>query len=396
MRNRAQLMRPTPMKSGWLPPLLILAASSLICLLILEGVVRLVEPRDVLRERFERGDPVFHHRFIPNASGYWKTREFNPRYIINSLGLRDREISKTKPKGTKRVLLLGDSFTEGNGVEAGEAFPARVQALVDAAGLSTRWEVLNAGEGSYSPLLQYLLLHKQLIDLEPDLVILNLDLSDLYDDIQYTKLATFDASGKPLAVRSEPERKLGPWYVEAVYSIKDFLKEHTRLYNFLRRYVAPLFVGRPEASNDARVDKYAMIRDGYAGDGSDWSLTFGYIEMIRDLLAARGVPLWLTVYPYGHQISPREWHKGRVFWSFEQNRVYSTAPQKQLEELGRSKGIPVINMTNDFLERSKKEFPLYFAFDGHFLPAGHAVAAEAIFRDLLPFLRQAEASQTKP
>jgi len=82
---------------------------------------------------------------------------------------------------------------------------------------------------------------------------------------------------------------------------------------------------------------------------------------------------------------------GRVDWSFEQNRVYTTAPQKQVEELGRSRGISVINMTDDFLERSKKEFPLYFAYDGHFLPAGHAVAAEAIFRELLPFLRQAEA-----
>ena len=56
--------------------------------------------------------------------------------------------------------------------------------------------------------------------------------------------------------------------------------------------------------------------------------------------AVRGVPLWLTVYPYGHQISPREWNDGRVDWSFEQNRVYTTAPQKQVEELGRSRGFP--------------------------------------------------------
>jgi len=32
-------------------------------------------------------------------------------------------------------------------------------------------------------------------------VILNLDLSDMYDDIDYTKLAVFDASGDPIAVR---------------------------------------------------------------------------------------------------------------------------------------------------------------------------------------------------
>jgi lysophospholipase L1-like esterase len=379
------------MKSNWIPNLLVLSITSLLCLLVLEAAVRVIEPKKVLREDFERPDPVFNHRFIPNARGNYKSLEFNVSYTINSIGLRDREISRNKPEGTKRVLILGDSFTEGNGVEAKDAFPQRLQALVDAAGLSTRWEVINAGEGSYSPLLEYLLLKKQLIDLEPNLVILALDLSDAYDDIHYTELATFDASGDPVAVRAEPERKRGPWYVEATYSFKDFLKDHTRLYNFVRRRVAPLLVARPDASGDLHVDKYAMIRDGYdpTKDGG-WSLAFGYIERIRDLLAVRGVPLWLTVYPYGLQISPREWNNGRVFWSFKQNRVYTTAPQKQVDEWGRSEGIPVIDMTDDFLKRSKEEFPLYFPGDGHFLPAGHAVAAEAIFRELLPFLRQAE------
>jgi hypothetical protein len=400
------------MKSRWIPSLLVLSITSLVCLLALEATVRIVEPKNVFRENFERLDPVFHHRFVPNASGWSKSREFKVSFSINAIGLRDREISRNKAEGTKRVLMLGDSFTEGQGVEAKDAFPARVQALVDAAGLSTRWEVLNAGEQSYSPLLEYLLLEKQLIDLEPDLVILNLDLSDVWDDIQYTKRATFNASGKPVAVRAEPvtfdasgkpvdvhaepETKLRPWYVEAIYSLEDFMKEHIRLYNFLRSRIAWRLMARLDASGDVRVDKYAMIRDGYHGDGSDWSLAFGYIERIRDLLTVRGVPLWLTVYPYGHQISPREWNDGRVDWSFEQNRVYTTAPQKQVEELGRSRGISVINMTDDFLERSKKEFPLYFAYDGHFLPAGHAVAAEAIFRELLPFLRQAEAPTKTP
>ncbi len=379
------------MKRRWIPNLLLLSITSLLCLLALEAAVRVVEPKNVLREHFERPDPVFHHRFVPNASGWYKQLEFNVHYSINAIGLRDREISRNKPEGTKRVLVLGDFFAEGNGVEAKDAFPAQLQALVDAAGLSTRWEVLNAGEAGYSPLLEYLLLEKQLIDLEPDLVILALDLSDVYDDIQFTKLATFDGSGKPVEARADPERNPGPWYVEATYSLKDILKEHTRLYNFLRRHIALAMLQPPDASGDVRTDKYAMTRDGYHGDASDWSLTFGYIERIRKLLAVRGVPLWLTVYPYGHQISPREWNGGRVFWGFEQNRVYTTAPQKQVEELGRSRGIPVINMTDDFLERSKKEFPLYFAYDGHFLPAGHAVAAEAIFRELLPFMRRAEA-----
>ena len=209
-------------------------------------------------------------------------------------------ISRAKPEGTGRVLLLGDSFTEGVGVEAADAFPARLQELVDHAGVQKRWEVINAGEASYSPILEYLLLKRVGLDLQPDLVILNLDLSDMYDDINYTKLAVFDASGDPIAVRPEPERKRGPWYVETAYTIKDFVKENTRAWNFLRRHITSFVIWnfgvRPNSSGDLRVDKYAEIRENYGGNyDQDFVLTYRYLEKMRDLLAARGCPMGFSV-----------------------------------------------------------------------------------------------------
>jgi lysophospholipase L1-like esterase len=372
-----------------LPSSLIVAGITvLVALVTFEVGVRIVEPKKILREHFEGAHPIYHHRFIPNSTGHYKQKEFNVHYSINSLGLRERELPRRKPEGTRRVLLLGDSFTEGNGVEGEDAFPAKLQALVDDLRLPTRWEVINAGEGSYSPLLMYLLLKNELIHLEPDLVILNLDVSDFYDDWQYTQLATFDVNGEPLAVRPDPEREKGRWYVEAAYAIKDFLKENTRGYNFLRRHVAPLLAERPDASGNVRVDKYAMLRDGYVFlDEPDLALTLGYIKKIRDFLDARGIPLWLAVYPYGHQVSAREWHHGRTYWRFEQNRTYSIEFQKYIEQFAHRSGIPIVNMTQEFLERSNAERPLYFSYDGHFTPAGHSIAARALMRRLLPVFR---------
>lgn len=379
------------MKSRWIEPLAIAGVTLLLGLATLELGVRLIEPKKVLREDFERSDPVFHHRFIPGSSGSHKALEFHVNYTINALGLRDRELTREKPQGTRRLLLLGDSFTEGNGVEAKDSFPARLQGLVDKAGLPARWEVINAGEGSYSPILHYLLLKKHLIDLEPDLVVLNLDLSDFHDDVQYAKLATFDASGEPLAVRAETPRPPGSWFVESAYALKDWLKEHTRSWNFLRRHLIVFLSERPKPSADIREDKYAMLRDGYSfAGGRDLEPTFRHIVRIRDLLAARGTPLWLSVYPYGNQVSPREWDKGRGFWGFEQNRLYSAEPQKQIALYSQRHAIPVIDMTERFRERTKTEFPLYFPFDGHFNPKGNTVAAEALFERLLPVLREAK------
>ena len=126
------------MKSDTSKRILLLTVVSLLGILVLEGVVRLIEPREVLRAFFMTPDPVLHHKFIPNGTGRHKTLEFDVRYAINSLGMREREVPRDKPAGTHRILMLGDSFTEGNGVEVGDAFPAQIQAMIDADGLGDR------------------------------------------------------------------------------------------------------------------------------------------------------------------------------------------------------------------------------------------------------------------
>src|SRR5205807_8785031 len=57
-------------------------------------------------------DPVRHHRLIENFDGMIK----GTRFTTNSLGLRDREYPIPKPPGVFRILMLGDSFTEGGGL----------------------------------------------------------------------------------------------------------------------------------------------------------------------------------------------------------------------------------------------------------------------------------------
>ncbi len=363
-------------------------------LLMLEVAIRIIEPREVIREYFVRADPVLHHSFIPGAHGHHKTVEFDAVYAINSLGLRNAEISPAKPAGPGRILMLGDSFTEGNGVAQDENFPSLLQARLDADGLARRWQVVNTGVGSYSPLLEYLYLKTQGLDLQPDIVILNFDLSDIYDDIQYTRLARFGAGGDPVAVPAEPEAPSRSRAVRLLVAVKDFFKRHTRTYNFVRRRVS-LYVERlkneQDVSGDIRRDKYAMLREATLARGDrDWTLSYGYLLRIRDALRARGIDFCVTVYPYGLQLSPREWGAGRRFWGFQPGAVYSTEPQELIERFCRRNGIPVVNMCGEFKERSRTEYPLYYEYDGHWRPAGHRIAADVLHRALLPYLQAHE------
>jgi hypothetical protein len=374
--------------------LALLSGSVLFGLLLLELVVRLIEPSWFHREPFERHDAVLHHRFIPGAQGRYRTTEFDAAYVINSLGLRDRETSREKPAGVSRILMLGDSFTEGNGVEAEEAFSGQLQVMLDQAGLGKRWQVINAGVGSYSPLLEYLYLKNGGLSLQPDLVILSFDLSDVYDDIHYAQLALFDADGEPVAVRGQPLNR--PWPLRFLVAIKDLLKKHSRIYSLVRRRLDVKRIRqKSNFSGDFRFDKYAMLReDVEPQDDRDWTLSYQYLLKIRDLLRSRGIHFWVVVYPYGHQISREEWGIGRAFWGFETGKVYSTRAQDLVEQFCRRNGIRVINTCEDFRETARSIYPLYFENDGHWRPAGHTVVANILYRVLVPYLREREADHT--
>lgn len=367
------------------------AASVVFSLLVVEGIVRLIEPREVLREFFEIQDPVLHHKFIPSSHGRQKTVEFDAPYTINALGLRNPEITVAKPTGVKRLLMLGDSFTEGVGVSGDETFTSQLRKKLDQAGLSARWQIINGGVASYSPLLEYLYLKNSGLTLEPDLVILNLDLSDIFDDIQYTQLAQFGPQGEPVAVRPEPAPEAGSWIAAGGVRVKDLLKYNTRTYNFLRRRMVGLIEGsraKQDFSGDVRGDKYGMLRGDPASlDDQGWSRTYDYLLKIRDVLKTRNIDFWIAVYPYGLQISPKEWDIGRPFWGFEADRVYSGRPQELVETFGRKNGIPVVNMTAEFEEAARTTYPLYYAGDGHWRAAGHQVAAASLFKAVAPYIQ---------
>ena len=67
---------------------------------------------------------------------------------FNERGFNDRPFA-VEP-GASVVLAVGDSFTEGFGLDPEQAWPRRLEAHLDAAGGERRWRVLNAGVSGYN------------------------------------------------------------------------------------------------------------------------------------------------------------------------------------------------------------------------------------------------------
>lgn len=93
---------------------------------------------------------------------------------INSLGIRGPEIDLRRPAGTFRILLLGDSIT----------YPKDSWAMYLRQDLAPRCtspiEVINAAVHGYTTYQERVLLERDLLPLEPDLVIVQYCLNDNY------------------------------------------------------------------------------------------------------------------------------------------------------------------------------------------------------------------------
>ena len=104
-----------------------------------------------------------------NVAG-WKATTLDQKLTINSQGLRDREYPYAKPAGTRRLLVLGDSFTWGYGVADDEIFTEVLERRFENNQLN--WEVLNTGVSGWSTDQEYLFLTDEGFRYQPDLVLL--------------------------------------------------------------------------------------------------------------------------------------------------------------------------------------------------------------------------------
>ena len=127
---------------------------------------------------------------------------FRYRVTINSRGLRDRETTPEPAPGVTRIVLLGDSFAWGWGVDDGECFADRLEQR-----LAPAVEVVNAGVPGYSTDQELLWLEREGLGYRPTLVFLCLLLNDVEGNHDLVR----DELGKPrLAPRAPPAAPAEP------------------------------------------------------------------------------------------------------------------------------------------------------------------------------------------
>lgn len=157
----------------------LIVISTLFALFLSEIALRLtgLNPLYVSPERdhFWKYDSLLGWAHEPGQEGIFETPQFRTVVRINENGLRDRGHLYERQNDIDRILVLGDSFAWGYGVEESERFSQLLEKSLDV-------EVINAGVSGYSTDQELLWYRNEGIKYETDLVILVLAGNDVGDN----------------------------------------------------------------------------------------------------------------------------------------------------------------------------------------------------------------------
>lgn len=325
-----------------------------------------------LRRVRVRIDP-YHHGLAPGVdeSILWGAHRY--RVCTNSLGFRDSSVREVPLKSEHyRVLLIGDSFTEGVGAKYEDSYAGIITAELAGRGI----EVLNAGVVSYSPAIYFRKI-AHLIDyvgLEFDEVVVFLDISDIQDE---ALIYRFDTEGNvELDLDTSP-----PWIRAMFRTTPQRLTRGHRMVRFGRNNSIFLHLvgvvgdrmvaGRPPSGEGPSGPDIETPRSLWTVDESvfDEYGRDGLAEARRNmsrlaaLLAGRRIPLTVAVYPWPAQVAYGDLDSLQVsYW----------------KSWAAENGAGFIDLFPPFfsLDRDRALETLFFPGDLHYTDAGHRLAAD--------------------
>lgn len=136
--------------------------------LVLEFVLTLFDPEVVFVKSFDRN---LLFSMYPNRTGIVVSEEYKVKVTTNQYGSR-----QTNPSSRPNVILFGDSFSEGWGVEENEMFSQIANQI-----LGPENQILNLGVHGSNPALMYLHLKHYLSLFQPKTVYIQIFDNDLDD-----------------------------------------------------------------------------------------------------------------------------------------------------------------------------------------------------------------------
>ena len=338
---------------------------------------------------------IIHLRYYPTTSertladidphfGIWRYKNrqsrhlgicFDVEYNTNSFGMRDKEVELSSVK-QKRLVVLGDSYVEGFGVETSDRFTEVVES-------KTGVESLNFGvSGDFSSTQEYLLYRELASKFDHSAVLLFLLPENDFKDNDPT---LFEASRYRPYLRKKPESSEYEVYYTVDFEkrsqeskMSTFRSFRRRLYNKVFLFNAIRQLGGMLETSDLKAEIKGSFTDYEKNYYFDYEaeeleiLTWGY-RKIAELVAPK--PLYIF-------IIPRE----EDFRRAERETVKAPLPEDLKKLSLQHDNIIIFDLLPYFQDYMKthniNRKDITLPCDGHWSALGHSIAASAVEHEL--------------
>ena len=330
----------------------------------------------------------------------------------NSKGYRAANFDCSKPPNTFRIFNLGDSRTMGEGVVQDERYSERLERLLNSASDGLEYEVINVGTDGYSSYQGRVLLERELIECQPDLVtvmfgvndqdwdenIRDVDKAKLFDSprvtlsqwtnrsmlVYFIRFQTLQIKGSLFGkTRRIPTLETSPVgktrkvplddYEFNLNTIRDLGKAHgfQTLYlivpNSPYSYYRALYPLAPKEAHDPITRALAMEKRG------DYE---GCTEVLEQLLEAHG-----DVALARHQVARcyqhlERWQEAHDHFIRKNDHIIFASYENVVRQFTEQKKAPLVDLTAEFIEMRTESL---YVDDLHPNSLGNEIIAHAIF-----------------
>lgn len=276
-------------------------------------------------------------------------------YKINDKGFRDSlVVAYKKNLERKRIVIIGDSFTFGHGVEETERYGNRLKEKLG------NVDMINLGVSGYSTAQQYLTLKNEGFKYQPDLVILGLYMSNINRNLDTVSRPFLSFNGDSLVPVNVPIN------YKAALTVSD---EQPYTYGWLETHLKSVQIIEERLNYlMRRIDPLPQYEDGQVG----WLLLKKIIKEMNDRCKKRDCDLVVILIPnqgfYGGTLE---------YWT-------SKKPFEQMIRFTKEENIPCINLLPTLSEYTKNHSlnSILIKGDGHWNALGHMLVADYIYQEL--------------
>lgn len=297
---------------------------------------------------YYKADETAGHVHQPNAQRIYDWPEYESRKIFlktNNLGFREDQDTETeRPSGTVRVLVTGDSHTDGV-VNNGESFPNLLENMLNEKG-DGRYEVLNGGTGYYT-FRNYLGFLKKYLYLKPDVFI-----AAVYTGNDFLDTARLLEAGGMKVSRSDDYTR--PLYKQSEAGGLALSQSINQIYYFR------FFPQTKEPVLQSAAEDLAGIKTLCEENG---------ISFLAVLLPAKADVEWAR-----DQAVLDELKAGLSLTA--QDLTINKNLTNALKEILSEKGVVYLDLSDAM---SNQDEALFWKKDHHLNPRGHRVAAETLY-----------------